>query len=197
MTTRGQWMLVGGVLAGLGLALWVASVAFEAELQPVDVGSPAPDFRAHVLNSTEMRSLADYKGSVILLNVWGTFCEPCKVEMPAMERLYRRRGPEGLRMVAISIDQAVPDSGIAAFVRELGLTFDILHDSAHAIVDQYRVTGWPETFIIDHRGIIRRKWIGEYNWDSAPTDSLIVRLLRERKGTAIRDTGTARLARRQ
>ncbi len=178
MTMRQQWLVVAGVLGGLAVFLGVATLAFRAEASPVDVGSTAPPFRAHLLGSPTMKSLADYKGQVVLLNLWGTFCDPCKAEMPSLERLHRLYGGAGLKIVAVSIDQDVGDSAITAYARNLGLTFEILHDSTRAIAEHYLVTGWPESFLIDRTGKIRRKtWGADTTWDIGGDRALIGQLL--------------------
>ena len=83
---------------------------------------------------------ADYKGQVVLLNVWGTFCPPCIVEMPSLQRLYETYRDSGLKIVAVSIDDAVSEDSIAAFARNLGVSFEILHDPTHEIERVLQVT---------------------------------------------------------
>jgi peroxiredoxin len=140
------------------------------------VGDRAPDFRAVRLPGGGPASLADYRGQVILLNVWATWCEPCRVEMPSMERLSRQFQGTGFRVVAVSIDQA--DSTVVnAFVKELGLTFDILHDQPGTIQRIYQTTGVPESFVIDRHGVIVQRVIGAADWDTPATDALVRRLL--------------------
>jgi peroxiredoxin len=184
MTIRQQWLVVAAVLGGLAVFLGVGTLAFRAEASPVDVGSTAPPFKAHVLGSSAMRTLADYKGQVVLLNLWGTFCPPCTAEMPSLERLHRLYAQDGLKIVAVSIDQDVGDSSITAYARNLGLTFEILHDSTRAIAEHYLVNGWPESFVIDRTGKIRRKAWGADLWDSQGNRALIAQLL----GVPVRDS---------
>src|SRR3954465_9647318 len=95
MTVRQQWIVVGIVVAVLGAGLFAGVRLFADDLFPIGVGSAAPSFTAKDVHSGAMRSLADYRGQVVLLNVWATWCEPCKIEMPSMEELYRASGPPG------------------------------------------------------------------------------------------------------
>jgi cytochrome c biogenesis protein CcmG/thiol:disulfide interchange protein DsbE len=125
----------------------------------------------------QLRTLADYKGQVVLLNVWATWCAPCRVEMPSMEALHRDFGSKGLRVVAVSVDQIAGPPQIREFARELGLTFEILHDSAQHIVRAYHVHGYPQSFVIGRDGTIRRKWIGAEDWNSASNRALMTALL--------------------
>ena len=114
---------------------------------------------------------------MILLNVWATWCEPCKVEMPSMEELYRTYGPRGVHIVAVSIDDAVPEDSIRAYAKSLGLTFEILHDPTHQIERAYQTTGYPESFVIDRGGTIRKKWISAADWNSPSSRALFDELL--------------------
>ncbi len=178
MSRRGQWVIVVGVVALLGGGAVAATRVLQGELHAVAIGSPAPDFRAATVDpQPQIRTLANYEGDVVLLNVWATWCAPCRVEMPSMEALHKDFSSRGLRVVAVSIDQIAGPPQIRDFARELGLTFEILHDSAQSIVRSYQVNGYPQSFVIGRDGTIRRKWIGAENWNSAANRSLISALL--------------------
>jgi cytochrome c biogenesis protein CcmG, thiol:disulfide interchange protein DsbE len=177
MTARQQWAIVGSIIGVMGIALASASFMMRDQLFPVTLGSDAPDFHAKVLGSNQVRSMADYKGKVVLLNVWATWCPPCKAELPSLEQLYREYGPKGLKLVAVSIDDYVSEDSIRSFAKNYGLTFDILHDSTHAIERIYQTTGYPETFVIGPEGTIRKKWIGADDWTSQGNRALIAQLL--------------------
>ena len=177
MTSRQQWIIVGAVVGVMAIALASASYFLRDELFPVTVGAQAPDFKAKVLGANQYKTMADYKGQVMLLNVWATWCEPCKQELPSLEKLYQEYGPKGLKLVAVSIDDFVSEDSIRAFAKTYGITFEVLHDSTHAIERVYQTTGYPETFIIGPEGTIRRKWIGPDDWTSQGNRSLIAQLL--------------------
>jgi len=176
MTTRAQWTVVLVVVAALALGAWAAVRFYGPEIFPVDVGSKAPQFHAHTLGGKQQVSLSDYEGKVVLLNVWATWCGPCRVEMPSIENLYRTYGPQGLKVVAVSVDD-VGDDRIDEFRRELGLTFDVVHDSTFRIEKDYQITGYPSTFVIDKDGTIRKKWIGQADWNSGYNRALVATLL--------------------
>src|SRR3954462_9630417 len=142
MTVRQQWTMVAAVIAIVAAGLAVASHYMKDDLYPVMVGSRAPDFRAMPLGGGTARTLADYKGQVLVLNVWATYCEPCKKELPSFERLYKEYGPKGLRLVAVSVDSHVSDDSIRAFARNFGISFEILHDSTGSIERAYQTTGY-------------------------------------------------------
>jgi len=177
MTSR-RWTLVTG--SALALVFVVALVIrVLPEIRLVGVGSTAPSFDALNLRTGLPSGLADYQGRVILLNIWATWCQPCRVEMPALERLAQKLATTDFRVVAVSVD--VSDSStVMGFVRDLGLSFDILHDPSRRIEQRYRTTGVPETFVIDRHGVIVKKVIGAVSWDSPVNENLIRRLLDER-----------------
>lgn len=131
----------------------------------IERGKPAPDFNLPSLDGT-MISLADYKGKVVLLNIWATWCPPCVEEMPSMEKLFQALNKEGLEILAVSIDA----SGLKAvrpFMKKHNLSFPALIDSKGTTQNLYRTTGVPESIIIDKDGIIVEKIIGPRDWGSS------------------------------
>lgn len=192
MTGRQQWSVVGAVIAVMAVGLLAASHYMKDELFPVTIGSTAPDFRAKVLNENRYKTLADYKGQVVLLNVWATWCPPCQAEMPSLQRLYQAYGDKGLKLVAVSIDDYVTEDSIRAFAKNFGITFEILHDSTHAIERLYQTTGYPESFVIGREGTIRKKWIGPDDWSSQGNRALVAQLLGLQPPRAAGDTAVGR-----
>jgi cytochrome c biogenesis protein CcmG, thiol:disulfide interchange protein DsbE len=180
MTHKQQFTVVAGIVALLGSALWFGSRQLKDELVGVEVGSPAPMFSgATIEGPVKSKSLADYKGQVVLLNVWATWCGPCRTEMPSIEALHRAMGPKGLHVVAVSIDDPGKANDIRKFLKDFGLTFEVLHDSTQAIQAAYQTTGVPETFIIGADGSIRKKVIAAADWNSPANRALIEQLLKE------------------
>ena len=178
MTARQQWSVVLGVVLLLALTLAAATHFLGDELFPVEVGSKAPDIAAQTIDGTKRtKTLADYKGKIVIVNLWATWCEPCRDEMPSMEKLYREFGPQGLEIVAVSVDNPGSEETIRAFAKELGLTFEILHDPAKEVARRYQVTGYPESFVIGREGIIRRKVFAAADWSSDANRALIRELL--------------------
>lgn len=180
MTTKHQWMVVLSIVALLGGGAWVATRMLADGLTSVAPGSAAPGFIAKSLDiAPKMKSLSNYRGDVVLLNIWATWCGPCRTEMPSMEALHRAYAAKGLRVVAVSIDQAGVEEQIREFVREYALTFEILHDDTGAIQAIYHTTGVPETFVIGRDGAIRKRLIGAEDWNSPAHRALIAKLLAE------------------
>jgi thiol-disulfide isomerase/thioredoxin len=171
-----QWAWVGVIVAGLALGAG-ALVAFGPKIEGVEIGRRAPDYKTVRLgteDSVSLRTLTD--GRVTLVNIWATWCIPCRAEMPAMEELYRELGPRGLRIIAVSIDDGSPKD-VEAFVRELGLTFEMLHDKSGDIQRVFQTTGVPESFLLDKQGVIVKKVIGEHRWGSESNQRIVAELL--------------------
>jgi cytochrome c biogenesis protein CcmG, thiol:disulfide interchange protein DsbE len=177
MTVKQQWGIVLGIVLLLAGGLVAATRYLGDELFPVTVGSKAPDFAAKTLGAEpRTKTLADYKGDVVLLSIWATWCGPCRVEMPSMQALYRDYGPRGLKIVAVSVDDPGSEEQIRAFAKEYGLTFEILHDPSGEIQRAYKTTGVPENFVIGRDGVIRKKTFMD-RWSSPGNRALVAELL--------------------
>ncbi|HUX34711.1 MAG TPA: TlpA disulfide reductase family protein [Gemmatimonadaceae bacterium] len=175
---RRPWKLaVAGGLAMIAGAAWLLRPWLVAPPPPVTVGAMAPDFHASTVTApAQVRTLGDYAGRPLLLNLWATWCQPCREEMPSFERLYRDAQARGLRIVAVSVDDAGADAKIADFVARYGLTFDVLHDRRSRVMAQYQVRGVPETFLIAADGrIVATQFIRD--WASPASRALVDSLL--------------------
>jgi peroxiredoxin len=130
--------------------------------KPIQPGLEAPDFTFPDLNGKEI-SLTDYRGKVVLVNIWATWCPPCRQEMPSMQKLYENFKNENFEILAVSIDSEGREA-VAPFMRKMNLTFPALLDPKETISPLYGITGIPESLIIDQKGIIVEKIIGPLNW---------------------------------
>jgi len=176
-----QWILVGVIVAGL-VAGAIALTRLGPDIEQVAVGARAPDFRAIDLATGDSVAFRErYEGAVTLVNIWATWCIPCRVEMPAMERVYRDLAPRGFEIAAVSIDEGSPED-VRAFGQELGLSFDMLQDRSTAVQQTYQTTGVPESFLINRDGIIVKRIIGAHDWGSPVNRALVERLLDETGG---------------
>ncbi len=172
-------------LLALGVVVVLAWVTKD-RFTPVGPGSPAPEFEA-VDRRGEPATLADYRGEVVLLNIWATWCPPCVKEMPSMQRLYEELSAEDFEIVAVSVDAPVgrrdpggnPGGDVWAFADSLGLTFPIVHNPSGDIQRRYQTTGVPESFVIGRDGVIYRKVAGATDWDAPQYVEFIRRLLDE------------------
>lgn len=131
----------------------------------IEVGQQAPDFTFPGLDGRSV-SLSDYRGKVVLLNIWATWCPPCVEEMPSMQRLYQTLKDEPFEILAVSVD-ARGKEAVGPFMQKYKLTFPALLDTEGSIRNLYGATGIPESFIIDQQGILVKKIIGPLTWDGA------------------------------
>jgi thiol-disulfide isomerase/thioredoxin len=127
-------------------------------------GSTAPGFRLTALDGRTV-DFGSYRGKVVVLNFWATWCPPCVAEMPSLERLHRALGPEGLAVVTVSADE--DEAALRAFVGQYQLTLPVLRDpGGRGAASQYRTTGYPETFVLDRGGLLLQHTVGPDEWDS-------------------------------
>ncbi len=160
------------ILAGVFGLVWMQSAKYE----PLEVGKNAPDFALNDLNDRPVK-LSDYRGKVVFLNFWATWCKPCKEEMPSMEILNKNFEKDGLVILAVSIDRVTTTKDIPPFVKGMNLTFPVLIDSWGKTDKPYKRMGVPETFIIDQQGIIREIIIGPRDWTRLDSLQVITKLL--------------------
>jgi peroxiredoxin len=130
--------------------------------RPARIGDAAPDFT--VKDSDHAVALNQFRGQVVVLNFWGTFCPPCIEEMPSLIRMQDRLKNNGVTVLGVSIDE--DDDAYHRFLKKFGVNFITVRDGAQKSSALYGTFGWPETYIIDRNGVVRRKFIGAVNWNS-------------------------------
>lgn len=143
------------LISAVGYTVYLNLIKDESKL--VQVGEPAPDFVLEDLNGNKVQ-LSDYKGQGVFLNFWGTWCKPCKKEMPYMENVYKDFKGQGVEILAVDIGET--KLAVQKFVERYNLTFPILLDKKSEIVDLYNIGPIPTTIMIDKDGIIRKKFTG-------------------------------------
>lgn len=142
---------------------------------PMVAGAEAVDFALPDLEEYP-KKLSDYRGKVVFLNFWATWCKPCEEEMPSMQALYDGLKGQNFEIVAVSVDTEGPDV-VKKYVQRFGLTFPVLHDRKGKVKDTYKTTGVPETFIIDQNGVIAEKVWGPRDWTLQSSTATILDLL--------------------
>ena len=160
-------------------AICLGGCTAEAVEMPPVIGQPAPAFSAPSLSGGEL-SLGDLRGQVVLLNVWATWCPPCREEMPGLQRLHEELADEGLAVTAVSIDRAAARGEVEEFVRANSITFRVLLDPGERVTRTYRTTGVPETFLVGRDGTLLRRWIGQIDPASATIRDAVADALRQR-----------------
>lgn len=163
---------VGGTRPGTSF-VWMGALLLAAcggseggdppsRFRPLAVGDPAPAYQAVSLAGDTVR-LAELRGEVVVLNVWATWCHPCREEMPALQRLHEELGPLGVRVVGVSVDGRSSAHLVPTFLEEVGVTFDILRDPEERVVRAFTTIGVPETFLIGRDGVVLHRWIGPFD----------------------------------
>ncbi len=148
---------------------------------PIAAGEKAAPFKLTDLSGDSV-SMADLRGKVVFLNIWATWCAPCREEMPSMEKLYERlHDNKGFVMLAVSQDTESRDE-VEAYVKKHGYHFDVLLDPKNAVAEAYKVSGVPETFIIDRDGRIVAHHSGAFDWSQPGIRDALEELLKENKG---------------
>lgn len=172
-------LLAGVAVAAVSLGALVWGGALAPATSRVSPGAPAPDFRAVTLDPVTpvARGIADYRGEVVLLNLWATWCGPCELEMPSIEALYRDFGPKGLKVVAVAVDDPGFEQRVRDFVARKGLTFEILSEGSGKIEADYEARGIPATYLIGRDGRIRKRVAGASDWNSPANRALVAQLL--------------------
>ena len=138
-------------------------------------GFLAPQFALYDLNGNLVR-LSDFKGKVVLLNFWATWCSPCKREIPSLDRLYQMRKDKGFEIVAVNAERASA-SQIASFAEKYRMSFPILLNPQRDVGSKYWVRAIPTSFLLDKNGVIRWKIVGGREWESPYVLSRIDQLL--------------------
>lgn len=168
---RPPWVIMAIVLGCLVvLAVWGQHPA-------TAVDHAAPDFTLPDLDGNTI-SLSTFKGKVVLLNFWATWCPPCRLEMPTMEQAYQKYKDQGFEVVAVSID-AGPRSTVKYFLQELGLSFQVLLDPDMGTLRAFRGFSLPTTILIDRQGFIRSRENGYRDWSDGASTQLLQGLINE------------------
>jgi peroxiredoxin len=127
-------------------------------------GTVAPDFTLVTLDGKSV-TLSDYRGKIVFLNFWATWCPPCVREMPSMENLHRAMKNHDFAILAVSIDMK-STYHVKSFIEKRKYSFPIMHDVSKDVARSYVVSGIPTTFIIDKKGVIEERLVGGRMWDS-------------------------------
>lgn len=171
------------VIALIGLVIWgvydsgkddktmdsrpneVGNQAQEEVNAPVGIeqGNLAPDFELQTLDGHSMK-LSDLRGKRVILNMWASWCPPCRAEMPDMQSFYEANKDKDFVILGVNLTSSEQQpENIAKFIDEFGITFPVVLDEKSAVSDRYQVVSIPTSYMIDSRGIIKQKIIGPMN----------------------------------
>jgi len=158
----GNLILVLVLLTGSGW-IWLSRVS-ENDTTQENISAPhkgflAPDFSL-VTGYGESISLSDLRGQVILLNIWASWCSPCRFEMPTLQNIYQEKASQGFTVLAVNAANQDERAAALAFADEIGLTFEIVFDEKGAVSKLYQVRALPTSYLIDSKGVIQEVIIG-------------------------------------
>ncbi len=168
--------LTGALLPGLALALDLPAPELSHELTRLETPVPAPDFRLRDMDNN-LHSLSDYRGKVVMLNFWATWCPPCRREIPSMESIYQDLGEDGFTVLAVN--EFEDSDRVFAFIGQLSLfpSFPILFDSDSKVSQDYQVKGLPTTLLIDQQGNVVYRAVGGRDFDHPAVRAIVHKLL--------------------
>lgn len=144
----------------LAILILLALSGCYSSSRPSRVGSPAPQFT--IQDPERTVSLNQFKGQVLVLNFWATWCPPCIEEMPSLVQMQQRMKAKGVTVLAVSID--VDDNAYHEFLKQHGVNLLTVRDPDQKTPSLYGTYRWPETYVIDRSGVVRRKFIGAVDW---------------------------------
>ena len=148
---------------------------------PVEVGLEAPSYATRTLAGDSV-SLALLRGKPVLLNVWATWCLPCKEEIPYLESLHAKHAADGLQIVGVSVDARGDESKITEFARDFGMSYPIWRDPDERVNTRFLAIGVPSTYLIDHDGILRWKHLGTLRPTTPGFADALEAVLKESRG---------------
>jgi peroxiredoxin len=128
--------------------------------RPSRIGSAAPDFTVH--DSERTVTLSQFKGQVVVLNFWATWCPPCIEEMPSLVQMQQRMKAKGVTVLAVSVD--ADENQYRRFLRDHNVSLLSVRDADQKSNELYGTFKFPETYVIDRNGVVRRKFIGAVDW---------------------------------
>jgi peroxiredoxin len=170
---RGSDQRTWTLVVCLGVAIWLSAVAVAPalageELTAMDLGPPpqalaAPEFTLPTLSGGTI-ALKDLRGQPIVVHFWTTWCQPCKYELPLLEKFHREHKSRGLVVLAISVDASA--DVVKRYLAERDYTFPVALDPEYAVADRFRLRGLPGTFIVGRDGFIKARGHGPREWDS-------------------------------
>lgn len=164
ITNRRGGLALGSVVLLAVLAWWLGSTAPQAATSDAQNASPrvgfaAPDFTLDRLGGGQV-TLSEFRGKVVIVNLWASWCLPCRGEMPLFQDFYEANSARGLVIIAVNTTYQDSEADASEFVREFGLSFPIALDRTGEVSGLYQLRALPTTFFIDRQGVIRELVLG-------------------------------------
>lgn len=165
------------MLAVIGFSVYQRSGSSDESNNAVTIGEPAPEYAAKTLEGKTIR-LSDFEGEkAVMVNIWATWCAPCREEMPKLQKLYEKYKDDGLVILGVNVDRSGLKKRVRQFVENMGVTFPILYDPESRVVRTFQTTGIPQTFLISKNGILVHHWRGQFNPLSDKSQTIVTNTL--------------------
>lgn len=173
-----QYILTALLLIGIAVIIYLAAQRETKGKEDTVIGINAPDIE--IIDAINNRPLlsSELKGKVLFINFWASWCQPCREEMPSIEKLFKHFLDKQDFLMLTILYRDDPQRAIS-YLKQNGLNLPVLIDKDENTAKSYGVTGVPETYIVDKKGVVREKVIGPYQWDSPQVLTLISNLLTE------------------
>nr|WP_232515534.1 redoxin domain-containing protein [Aeribacillus pallidus] len=134
-------------------------------VEGINKGNRAPDFKLQTLDGQTV-ALSDFRGKKVIVNMWATWCPPCRAEMPDMQKFYEKYKDEGVEILAVNLTQAEKNKeDVARFLKDYGITFTVVLDEMGEVSEKYQAQAIPTSYLIDSKGFIREKITGPMSYD--------------------------------
>lgn len=159
------------------LLLFVFAKGGSKSTKIIAEGDRAPEFTLSSLDGKQV-SLSDFRGKIVMLHFWATWCPPCVEEIPTIDKLYNGLVGKDFQILAVSVDEGGAER-VSSFLQRNRLALPVLLDPGHSIASLYGTFKFPETYVIDRNGIVKYKVIGARDW----TDPVTIRALQDMTGT--------------
>ena len=158
------------VLAVIGFLFFFGQNS-DQRVKIIREGDQAPEFSLPALDGKAI-NLSSYRGKVVMVHFWATWCPPCVEELPALERLYRAYFGKDLEILAVSVDEGGAGA-VEQFMRKNGFVLPVLLNPDQSVSRKYGTFKFPETYLVDREGIVRRKIIGAADWTSPEAQKFV------------------------
>lgn len=163
------------ILAAISLILVLNSQNIKP---PLAVGSNAPKLEVTDVRTSTALNPSDVSGKVVFINFWASWCKPCREEMPSIEALYQELKDNDRFIMLTVLYNDTPEQALE-FVKSYQYTVPVFSDASAGTAKLYGVTGVPETYLVDKKGVLRKRVIGPYHWDSSEAKGFIYSLINE------------------
>lgn len=159
----------------IGLTFAAAALMVTSYVAALDTGARAPAVSGSSLSGRGTVNLSQHRGSVVVVDFWASWCEPCAEAMPALERIYQRYRQQGLVIIGVSEDRTANNA--RGFLERAHVSFPVLHDADHSVANRYRPPTMPSTYVIDRQGVVRHVHSGYRSGDARRLEQEIRDLL--------------------